>query len=106
MAGAGGGSVNGARAREDVGVLEGAVNAGEAGRMLGVVQTFGMAGAAPRLFKMLLPQVLEGMARRDVAARRRRPRACAELLMTLAEGAPKMVAKLPQGHGCSRCSCR
>jgi hypothetical protein len=84
-----------------LGVLEGAVNAGEAGRMLGVVQDISdVAGAAPRLFKMLLPQVLEGMAALATSPLAADVRvACAELLMTLAEGAPKMVAKLPQYGG-------
>ena len=55
-----------------------------------------VAAAQPRLFKSVLPVVTEGLcqlastASLPVDARM----SCVELLLTLAEGAPKMVTKL------------
>ena len=89
-----------------LGVLEGAVNAGEAGRMLGVVQDISM-WSARRAFKMLPPRCSRAWRRRDVAARRRRPRRVRRAADELAEGALKMRPSCRStAAACSRCSCR
>ena len=77
--------------------LEVAVGAGQPERISEVLSYLSaVAAAQPRLFKPVLPMVVEGMAQLgagsllDGDARI----ACAELLLTLAEGAPKLCSKL------------
>ena len=77
--------------------LETAVGAADQQRVSDVLaQLSSVAACQPRLFKGVLPAVVEGLAQLasgsllEADARI----ACAEMLITLAEGAPKMCAKL------------
>ena len=80
-----------------LGCLEAAVTSSDPARVSSVLESLGtVAAAQPRLFKSVLPVVTEGLcqlastASLPVDARM----SCVELLLTLAEGAPKMVTKL------------
>ena len=79
-------------------VLELAVGANDStriGEVLSHLSTVAMA--QPRLFKPVLAVVVEGMAQLAAggALESDERLACAELLVTLAEGSPKMCSKLP-----------
>lgn len=84
-----------------LGVVEQAVNAADAARLTEVLENLlDVAEAQPRLFKPVLPQVVEGMAALagqplpvDVRI------GCVELLLTLAEGASKMCGKVSGFEG-------
>lgn len=81
-----------------LGVLEGALQAGgEGGAALAVLENLTeVAELQPRLFKGVLPQVVEGMASLALSQLPAEQRiASAELLVTLVEAQPKMCLKLP-----------
>lgn len=77
-------------------VLEVAVGAQDADRISEVLSYLSsVAASQPRLFKQVLPMVVEGMAQLGSGALLDADSrvACAELLLTLAEGAPKLCSK-------------
>lgn len=78
-------------------VLEAAVSAADPTRITTVLESLSQVAAAqPRLFKGVLPVVVDGMGQLATSAALQLEAriSCAELLLTLAEGAPKMCAKL------------
>ena len=78
-------------------VLQAAVNAADPARITAVMESLSaVASAQPRLFKPVLQPVVDGMAQLAVSAELQFEAriSCAELLLTLAEGAPKMCARL------------
>ena len=74
-------------------MLESAINAAQPGRVTSVLSSLAeVATSQPKLFKPVLPQVVEGMSHLAANAGLE-PEArlsCVELLLTLAEGAAKM----------------
>ena len=80
-----------------LGCLEAAVASADPARVTSVLEGLAtVAGAQPRLFKGVLPVVVEGMVQLSTGATLQLEAriSCVELLLTLAEGAPKMVTKL------------